>query len=99
MSKATGVDIITKVLIVVTVTVFIFIIVVIVLNSFFVHQPDSWQDMMNHMMSFDQQSVTMNLIALSLALAVGTIVSVFLSSRPVRAREREKSLKIPCGLG
>jgi len=58
MSKAAGVDLITKVLIVVLVMVFIYLITFLALTSLFVPQQESWQDMMHQMMGFNQQTVT-----------------------------------------
>ncbi len=94
MSKATGVDLITKVLIVALVIVFIYFITFLALTSLFIPQQDSWQDMMHHMMGFNQQTVTMNLIALSLALGGGVIVSTFLNTKPTGESQRVDELKI-----
>lgn len=94
MSKATSVDTITKVLIVVLVTVITYLITVLALSPFFIHQPDSWQDMMQHMTGFDQQTVTMNLIAISLALGVGAIASLLLRTGPILGSENVDELKI-----
>jgi len=94
MSKAAGVDLITKVLIVVLVMVFIYLITFLALTSLFVPQQESWQDMMHQMMGFNQQTVTMNLIALSLALGGGVIVSTFLTTKPTGESQRVDELKI-----
>jgi len=94
MSKATGVDLITKVLIVALVIVFIYFITFLALTSLFIPQQDSWQDMMHHMMGFNQQTVTMNLIALSLALGGGVIISTFLNMKPTGESQRVNELEI-----
>lgn len=97
MSETKGVDLMTKVLIVVLVVFFTYLTSILALTPFFSHQPESGQDMMDvmhHMMGFNQQSVATNLVALSLALGVGAIVSLFLRTSPALRRDEADELRI-----
>ena len=92
--SATGIDIVTKVIIVILAILFSYFVVILLLSPLFVHQPQSWQDMMGHMMNFNQTSATMNLIAVSLALGIGLIISLFLlRAKPVSEVEELKIIK------
>jgi len=92
--SATGIDIVTKVIIVILAILFSYFVAILLLSPLFVHQPQSWQDMMGHMMNFNQTSATMNLIAVSLALGIGLIISLFLlRAKPVSEVEELKIIK------
>jgi len=92
--SATGIDIVTKVIIVILAILFSYFVAILLLSPLFVHQPQPWQDMMGHMMNFNQTSITMNLIAVSLALGIGLIISLFLlRAKPVSEVEELKIIK------
>lgn len=92
--SATGIDIVTKVIIVILAILFSYFVAILLLSPLFVQQPQSWQDMMGRMMSFNQTSATLNLIAVSLALGIGLITSLFLlRAKPVSEVEELKIIK------
>ncbi len=81
--RTVNVDLPTKIILVVLAVVVSYLMVFLLLSAFFIQQPQSVQEMMGHMMSFNTNAVTVNLAAFSLALIVGVLVSVMLKAEPV----------------
>ncbi len=93
-TPATGIDIVTKIIVVLLVIVFSYFVAILLLSPLFVHQPQSWEDMMGHMTSFNQTTIAMNFVAVSLALGIGLIASLLLlRAKPVSEVEELKIIK------
>jgi len=84
--RTVNVDLPTKIMLVVLAVVVSYLMVFLLLSAFFIQQP---QDMMGHMMSFNTNAVAVNLAAISLALIVGVLVSLWLKAEPVTRKVDE----------
>ncbi len=76
-------DAITKVLLIILAVVVSYLISLLLLRTIFVPEPESMFEMMRHMMRFNESAtVQISLVALSLALIVGLVVSLVLTGKP-----------------
>jgi uncharacterized membrane protein len=87
--RTINVDLPTKVMLIILVVVVSYLMVFLLLNALFIQQPQSMQEMMGHMMSFNTNIVTINLVAISSALIAGVLVSLLLRTEPVTRKVDE----------
>lgn len=80
--RTISVDLPTKILLVVLVVVTSYLVIFLFLNTFFFRPPHSMMEMMHGMMSFHADMVTVNLVAILLALIIGVLVSLWLTTEP-----------------
>ncbi len=85
MSNIASVDLPTRILIIILVVVFSYLALFLLLTGLFVQQP-SMPDMMHHMISPSQNTIAINLAALSLALLAGVLVSLWFRTEKPEAR-------------
>jgi len=87
--RTVNVDLPTKIMLVVLVVVVSYLMVFLLLSAFLIQQPQSMQEMMGHMTSFNTNVITVNLAAVSSALIVGILVSLMLKTEPVTRKVNE----------
>jgi uncharacterized membrane protein len=80
MSGIERVDLPTKIMLIILVVIVSYLLLFLVLTNLFVQQPSSMYDMMRHMMGSSQNVAVINLVALSLALLAGVLVSLWLKT-------------------
>jgi hypothetical protein len=85
MSGIERVDLPTKIMLIILVVIISYLVLFLILTGLFVRQPFSMYNMMRHMMSPGQNTVVINLVALSLALLAGTLVSLWLKTGTTEA--------------
>lgn len=84
-----SVDLPTKILLVVLVIVFSYLVIFLFLSTFFFRPPHSMMEMMHGMMGFHAGMMTVNLVAILLALIIGVLVSFWLTTEPTVKRADE----------
>jgi len=95
LSRVQTVGLLTKILLIVLVVVISYLLLFLVLFGLFVQQPTTMHGMMGHMMSPSQDTAVVNLVALSLALLIGVLVSLWLKpGTTVTAPSRIDELEI-----
>lgn len=80
MNGVERVDLATKIMLTILVIIISYLVSFLILTELFIQQPSSMYDMMRHMMSPTQNTLVINLVALSLALLAGTLVSLWLKT-------------------
>jgi uncharacterized membrane protein len=85
MSGIKSVDLSTKILLIILACVISYVVSFLVLSGIFVQQPTSMGGMMGHMMGTSQNNIVVNLVALSLALGTGALVSLWLRTEKTEA--------------
>ena len=80
--SSTEMNFAAKVLLVVFVVLISYLISILLLISLFPTRPWSMHEMMENMMNFNQQAVTLNLVAILLAGGVGLLVFLLLRAPP-----------------
>jgi len=84
MSGIERVDLPTKIMLIILVVIVSYLILFLILTRLFVQQPSSMYDMMRHMMGSSQNVAVINLVAFSLALLAGVLVSLWLKTEKTR---------------
>lgn len=80
-------DNVTKILLILLIGVILYFVMFIVLSPFLIKEPTSMAEMMNQIMGSNNNSVTINLASLIIALVVALIVSFYLFKRDVKEQE------------
>ncbi|OIO41182.1 hypothetical protein AUJ10_01170 [Candidatus Pacearchaeota archaeon CG1_02_31_27] len=86
-------DNITKILLILLIGVILYFVIFIVLNQFLIREPTSMAEMMNQMMGSNNNSITINLVSLIIAIIAALIVSFYLF-RQNRKEKEESNYKI-----
>ncbi len=85
MSGIQRVDLPTKIMLIILVVIISYLALFLILTGLFVQQPSSMDDMMHHMVSPSQNTMVVNLVALSSALLAGIVVSFWLKTETAEA--------------
>lgn len=76
MSRISGMDFTTKIILIILVVVISYLSLFLVLSEIFVQNSTSWTGMMDHMTDNATTSVVVNLISLTVALVAGVLVAL-----------------------
>jgi uncharacterized membrane protein len=90
--RRVNVDVSIKIMLIILVIVAVYFVVLSVLNVLFVRETRSMQTMMHEMMSLHGSIIIFNLVAVSLALIAGVLVSLWLVTQPVAERANEMEI-------
>ena len=82
-----GIDNVTKILLILLIGVILYFVMFMVLSPFLIKEPTSMAEMMNQIMGSNNNSPTINLASLIIALVVALIVSFYLFKRDVKEQE------------
>lgn len=85
MSKLSGLDLTTKIVLIVLVVVISYLLLFLVLSEVFVQESTSWSGMMGHMMDTNPDYTIVNLVSLTIALLAGVLVSLWLKPTKTEA--------------
>ena len=80
-------DNVTKILLILLMGVILYFVMFIVLTPFLIREPTSMTEMMNQVMGSNNNSITINLASLIIALVVALFVSFYLFKHDVKEQE------------